>query len=85
MSDQINPDAPEAFEEDIERLVEALKAAFGGGGASRWYHDETTETLYIELECLENMPEEEIEMLAGPVLEDTDLDFEEILLLPMEQ
>ncbi len=85
MSDQIDPDAPEAFEEDIDRLVETLKDRLGGGGASRWYYDEPSETLYIELECLAEMPEEEIEKLAGPVLEESDLDFEEILLLPLEQ
>ncbi|TVQ68912.1 MAG: hypothetical protein EA363_10375 [Balneolaceae bacterium] len=86
MSDQfeINPDAPEAFEEDINQLVEALKAELGGG-ASRWYYDEPSETLYIELECLQHLAEEEIEKKAGPILEESDLDFEEILLLPMEQ
>ncbi len=86
MSDQfeINPDAPEAFEKDIVQLVEALKAELGGG-ASRWYYDESSETLYIELEGLQHLAEDEIERKAGPILEESDLDFEEILLLPMEQ
>jgi len=80
----INPDAPEAFEKDINQLVDALKAELGGG-ASRWYYDEPSETLYIELERLQDLAEEEIEKKAGPILEESDLDFEEILLLPLEQ
>ncbi len=85
MSDQfeIDPDAPEAFEAEIVQLVEALKAELGGG-ASRWYYDEPSETLYIELECLNYLSEEDVEKKAGPILEDSDLDFEEILLLPLE-
>ncbi len=86
MSDQsdINPDAPESFEKDINQLVDALNAELGGG-ASRWYYDEPSETLYIELECLKHLTEQDIERKAGPILEQSDLDFEEILLLPMEQ
>ncbi len=83
MSDPINPNAPEDFEEDINRLVEALKAELGGG-SSRWYYDEPSETLYIELESIAGLSEEEIEQKAGPVLDASDLDFEEIVLLPIE-
>lgn len=84
MSDPINPDAPEAFEKEIRQLVDTLSDRLGGSGASRWYYDEPSETLYIELECLTGIPEDQIEDVAGPILEAADLDLEEILLLPME-
>lgn len=83
MSEPIDPNAPEAFETEIEQLVEALKTELGDGG-SRWYYDEPTETLYIELACLDGMSGEEVARKAGPILENSELDFEEILLLPLE-
>ncbi len=81
MSEEMNPNAPEDFEADIMKLVEQLKAALGDG-ASRWYYDEPSETLYIELESLTHLSEEEAGQKAGPVLDSNDLDFEEIILLP---
>ncbi len=84
MSEEMNPNAPEAFQADIALLVENLKAELGDG-ASRWYYDEPSETLYIELESLNRLTEEEIGQKAGPVLESSELDFEEIILLPFEK
>ena len=76
--------APEDFESDIKQLVAELKAALGDG-ATRWYYDELSETLYVELESLSGMTEEDIEKKAGPVLDECDVDFEEIILLPFTQ
>ncbi len=83
MSEDVNPNAPEDFEADINRLVAQLKAELGGG-ASRWYYDESSETLYIELESLNHLSEEEAGLKAGPVLDSSELDFEEIVLLPYD-
>jgi hypothetical protein len=41
--------------------------------------------LYIEIEGLQDYTDEEIEEIAGPILEELDLDFEEILLVPLSQ
>lgn len=82
MSDEINPNAPEEFEADIINLVEQLKSEFGEG-KSRWYYDEPSETLFIELESLKNKNEEEIGQKAEPVFDNSELDFEEIVLLPL--
>jgi len=67
---------------DIEYLVEALKESFESTDA-QFSIDEMNDTLYIELEGLQDYSEEEISEIAGPLLETIDLDFEDIILLPM--
>jgi hypothetical protein len=67
---------------DIEYLVEALKESFESTDA-RYSIDEMNDTLYIELEGLQDYSEEEIGEIAGPLLETIDLDFEDIILLPL--
>lgn len=67
---------------DIEYLVEALKESFESTDA-RHSVDEMNDTLYIELEGLQDYSEEEISEIAGPLLETIDLDFEDIILLPL--
>lgn len=84
MSDENNPDAPEKFEAEIDRMVQQLNTALGDG-ASRWHYDEPDETLYIELECIHGLSDEEIEQKAGPIIDRSELDFEEIILLPFEK
>lgn len=80
--EDFNPNAPEDFETEISALVDQLNEAFGGG-KSRWHYDEPTETLFIELEAILKTHPEKIEAIAGPCLDASDLDFEEIILLPL--
>lgn len=80
--EEFNPNAPEDFEAEISALVNQLSEAFGGG-VTRWHYDEPSETLFIELEAIRNTSSEEIEAIAGPYLDATELDFEEIILLPL--
>lgn len=81
MNEDTDPNAPENFEAEIKNLIALLRSELGEG-KSRWYYDDQSETLYIELESLHSHSEEAIEQKAGPVLEECDLDFEEIILLP---
>jgi len=73
----------EAWQEDTAVLVDALADLFESTEA-RFYIDERNNTLYIELEGLNDYEEEEIADLAEPVLSDLDLDFEDIVLLPFK-
>jgi hypothetical protein len=72
----------QAWHEDIEYLVKILKESFESTDSS-YYVDEMNEILYVELEGLDDYSEDEIVEIAGPVLEELDLDFEDILLLPL--
>lgn len=72
----------QAWHEDIEYLVKVLKESFESTDAS-FYVDEINNILYVELEGLDDYSEDEIVEIAGPVLEELDLDFEDILLLPL--
>lgn len=72
----------QAWHEDIEYLVKILAESFESAD-SRYYVDEMNETLYVELEGLDDYSEDEIVEIAGPILEELDLDFEDILLLPL--
>ena len=72
----------QAWHEDIEYLVKILKESFESTNSS-YYVDEMNNVLYVELEGLGDYTEDEIVEIAGPVLEELDLDFEDILLLPL--
>lgn len=72
----------QAWHEDIEYLVKILKESFESTRSS-YYVDEMNNVLYVELEGLGDYSEDEIVEIAGPVLEELDLDFEDILLLPL--
>jgi hypothetical protein len=48
-----------------------------------FFIDEQNEILYVKLEGLNDYNEDEIEEIATPVLSELDLDFEEIILLPL--
>ncbi|HBD42104.1 MAG TPA: hypothetical protein DEF03_03280 [Bacteroidetes bacterium] len=75
-----DPDALDAFHEDIQTVVQALKDSFEADAAQAKVDDHNN-LLYIEIEGLQDYTDEEIEEIAGPVLEELDLDFEEILLV----
>ena len=76
------PDPIHDFEEDIKFLVQALQDSFEADTAQAKVDDHNN-LLYIEIEGLQEYSDEEIEEIAGPILEELDLDFEEILLVPL--
>lgn len=67
---------------DVEYLVTILKESFESNDA-RFNVDEMNDILYIELEGLSDYSDEEIVSIAEPLLETIDLDFEDIILLPL--
>lgn len=79
---ELNESDFEAFEDDLQILVHTLKESFNAEDA-RYYVDERHDTLYVELEGLDEYSEAEITEIAGPVLDELDLDFDEIALLPL--
>ncbi|MEX1062394.1 MAG: hypothetical protein WEC12_02220 [Balneolaceae bacterium] len=80
--DEGNESEFEAWQEDVEFLVKTLADIFESG-ESGYYTDEMNNTLVIELEGLGDYDDEEIIELAEPVLSELDLDFEDVILLPM--
>lgn len=71
----------QAFEKDLDMLIQTLKDSFESTDAE--YHiDEVNETLYIKLEGLDDYNQQEIVEIAGPILEELDMDFEEIVFMP---
>lgn len=72
----------ESYEEDLQFLIGTLKESFESTDAE-FFVDDHNEILYIKLEGLQDYEEFEIEEIAGPILEELDMDFEEIILLPL--
>lgn len=73
-----------AWQEDVDFLIQTLKDLFESID-SRAYVDEVQNQLYIELEGLHEYSHEEIAEIAEPVLSELDLDFEDIILLPLTE
>lgn len=67
---------------DLQYLVDTLKKSFESTEA-RFTVDELNDTLYIELEGLHEYNDDEIEEIAGPIFEIIELEFEDIVLLPI--
>lgn len=82
MSDEEAELEYQAWHEDIQYLVKVLKESFESAEATH-YIDELNNLLYVELEGLSDYPADEIAEIAGPILEELDLDFEDIILLPL--
>ena len=68
---------------DVEYLVKILKESFNSTDA-RYNIDEMNDTLYVELEGLDQYPDEEIVEIAEPIFDIIDLNFEDIILLPLK-
>lgn len=81
--DEFDKSEIEAWHEDTAFLVKTLAEIFESGDYS-FYIDEINETLYIELEGLNEYSDDEIAEIAGPVFDELDLDFEDIILMPLE-
>jgi hypothetical protein len=71
----------DAYENDLEILVQTIKESFESTEAE-FHIDEMNEILYIKLEGLEEYSQDEIVEIAGPILDELDMDFEEIIFLP---
>ena len=71
----------QSFEKDLDVLIQTLKDSFESAEAE--YHvDDHNDTLYVKLEGLEQYTQDEIVEIAGPILEELDMNFEEIVFLP---
>lgn len=68
---------------DIEYLVKTLKESFNSTDA-QYSIDEMNDTLYVELEGLDQYSDEEIVKIAEPIFDIIDLNFEDIILLPLK-
>lgn len=74
----------ESYEHDIELLVDTLRKCFKADKA-RYNVVGHQNTLYIEIAGLEELTPEEISEVAEPVLDELDMDFDEISLLPLNK
>ncbi len=79
--EELNEKELEAWQEDVEYLVQILKESFESTDAG-YSIDDMNNTLYVELEGLEEYPDEEIFEIAEPIFDVIDLDFDDIILLP---
>jgi hypothetical protein len=70
------------WQEEVEYLVGVLKESFESSDA-RYSVDELNDILYVELEGLGDYSEDEIIEIAEPILEEVELDFEDIILIPL--
>lgn len=73
----------EAYEQDIELLVDTLRKCFDAEKA-RYSVVGHQNTLYIEIEGLDELSPDTISEVAEPVLDELDMDFDEISLLPLK-
>jgi hypothetical protein len=80
---QFDEEDLEAFEEDLTLLIDTLKESFGTE-TIRYYLDEPRQILFIEIDGLETLDNEEITEIAEPILSELDLDFVEIALMPLQ-
>lgn len=74
----------QAYEQDIEVLVDTLRKCFNAQKA-RYSVVGHQNTLFIEIAGLDELDPEEISEVAEPVLDELDMDFDEISLLPLKQ
>lgn len=73
----------EAYEDDLELLVDTLRRCFNAEKA-RYTVAGHQNALFIEIEGLDLLTQAEIAEVAEPILEELDMDFEEISLLPIK-
>ncbi|WP_148899419.1 hypothetical protein [Fodinibius salinus] len=73
----------ETYEQDIEILVDTLRKCFNSEKA-RYNVVGHQNTLFIEIAGLDQLSPEEISEVAEPVLDELDMDFDEISLLPLK-
>ncbi|MCA1800989.1 MAG: hypothetical protein LC662_00845 [Rhodothermaceae bacterium] len=68
---------------ELNRIAGLLAKAFD---AKTWQitHDPQSETVFISIAGLDRFSEDQIERIAGPLLDDIDLEYEEIVLISRE-
>jgi len=81
--DKNNESELEEWEKDVRYLVDILKESFESTDA-RYSVDDVNDILYVELEGLGDYSEEEIIEIAEPVLDIIELDFEDVILVPLQ-
>ncbi|HLR31768.1 MAG TPA: hypothetical protein VK074_04725 [Fodinibius sp.] len=74
----------ENYEQDIKLLVDTLRQCFNAEKA-RYNIIGHTNSLFIEIEGLDALTPEAISEVASPVLDELDMDFDEISLLPLKK
>lgn len=79
----INEDDYEAYEEDLEILVDTLRKCFNASKA-RYSVVGHQNALFVEIEGLEALSNEEITEVAEQVFNELDMDFDEISLVPLK-
>jgi len=79
---EFTDDDYEAYEQDITILVDTLRQCFMADKA-RYYVAGHQNTLFIEIEGLDELSQQEISDVAEPVLNELDMDFDEISLVPL--
>lgn len=67
---------------DVEYLVQVLQESFESTDA-RYNIDDLNDILYVELEGLQDYSEDEIIEIAEPIFDIIELDFNDIVLLPL--
>lgn len=72
----------EEWQKDVEYLVNVLKESFEATEA-RYNVDDFNDILYVELEGLDDYSEDEIIEIAEPILDLIELDFEDVVLVPL--
>ncbi len=80
----ITPIAPMEPDQTPDIIAAELSRVFNTEGI-KISVDPFREILYVRIPGLNSFTEKQIEELAGPVLEDFDADFEEIVLLDLPQ
>ncbi|WP_138430419.1 hypothetical protein [Fodinibius saliphilus] len=83
MADLDNTDY-EAYEQDIKLLVDTLRKCFNAEKA-RYNIVGHQNSLFIEIEGLDDLTADEISEVAEPVLDELDMDFDQISLLPLNK
>jgi len=73
----------EIDDRDIEILVDALRQCFLAEKA-RYYINGYQDSLVIEIEGLDDLTDQEIAEVAEPILEELDLEFDEVMLVPLK-
>lgn len=72
----------QSFEEDLKLLIETLRKSFESTDVE-YYVDDHNDVLYVKLEGLDDYSEHEVDEIATPILEELDMNFEEIIFLPL--
>ncbi|WP_372634479.1 hypothetical protein [Fodinibius sp.] len=81
--DELHESDYEAYEQDIKLLVDTLRQCFNAEKA-RYNIVGHQNALFIEIEGLDALSPEEISEVAEPVLDELDMDFDEVSLLPLK-